>query len=135
MFMIRDRSLLGDHRWSPASPRIIVGISGATGIVYGIRILQALRATEVTTHLVMSRAARLTLAHESDMTAREVLALADTYSPPTTWARRWPRLVRTRGMVVAPCSVKTLAEIATGTCDTLIARAADVTLKDGADWC
>ncbi len=131
MFMIRDRSLLGDHRWSPASPRIIVGISGATGIVYGIRILQALRATEVTTHLVMSRAARLTLAHESDMTAREVLALADTYySPDDVGASLASGSFRTRGMVVAPCSVKTLAEIATGTCDTLIARAADVTLKE-----
>jgi 4-hydroxy-3-polyprenylbenzoate decarboxylase len=131
MFMIRDRSLLGDHRWSPAPQRIIVGISGATGIAYGIRMLQALRAAGIESHLVMSRAARLTLAHESDMIAKEVLALADAhYSPDDVGAALASGSFRTRGMVVAPCSVKTLAEIATGTCDTLLARAADVTLKE-----
>jgi 4-hydroxy-3-polyprenylbenzoate decarboxylase len=131
MFMIRDRSLLGDHRWSLAPQRIIVGISGATGIAYGIRMLQALRAAGIETHLVMSRAARLTLAHESDMIAKEVLALADAhYSPDDVGAALASGSFRTRGMVVAPCSVKTLAEIATGTCDTLLARAADVTLKE-----
>lgn len=111
--------------------RVVVGISGATGIVYGIRLLQMLRAARVETHLVVSRSARLTLAHESDLTAREVLALADTwYSPDDVGAAIASGSFRTRGMIVAPCSVKTLAQIATGVCDTLIARAADVTLKE-----
>ena len=113
------------------SRRIVVGISGATGITYGIRMLGALRIAGVETHLVMSRAARMTLAQESDMSAREVLALADVhYSPDDVGAAIASGSFRTMGMVVAPCSVKTLAQIAIGTCDTLLARAADVTLKE-----
>ncbi|GAA0459445.1 flavin prenyltransferase UbiX [Paractinoplanes deccanensis] len=115
----------------PRPDRIVVGISGATGVVYGIRMLQALRSAGVETHLVMSRAARLTLAHESAMSVRDVLALADAhYAPGDVGAAIASGSFRTRGMVVAPCSVKTLAQIGVGSCDTLLARAADVTLKE-----
>jgi flavin prenyltransferase len=111
--------------------RLVVGISGATGVIYGIRMLQALRSADVETHLVLSRAARLTLHHESDLSTREVLDLADThYAPDDVGAAIASGSFRTCGMVVAPCSVKTLAQIAIGSCDTLLPRAADVTLKE-----
>jgi 4-hydroxy-3-polyprenylbenzoate decarboxylase len=111
--------------------RVVVGISGATGIDYGIRALEMLRAAGAETHLVLSRGARLTLAHESDRTVRDVLALADAhYSPDDLGAAIASGSFRTVGMIVAPCSVKTLAQVATGVCDTLLARAADVTLKE-----
>ena len=110
---------------------IVVGISGATGVIYGIRALQVLRKAGIETHLVMSRSARLTLAQESDLSVREVQALADHhYSPDDIGAAIASGSFRTRGMLVAPCSVKSLAQIAVGTCDTLLARAADVTLKE-----
>ena len=84
--------------------RMVVGISGATGVVYGIRMLQALRVAGVETHLVMSRAARLTLAHESDLSAREVSALADVHhAAEDVGAAIASGSFRTRGMVVAPC--------------------------------
>ncbi|GGU65249.1 flavin prenyltransferase UbiX [Streptomyces albospinus] len=115
---------------SDAQP-LVVGISGGTGIVYGIRMLQALRAGGVPTHLVFSRGARLTLPHECGLTVRDVLALADVHHHPDDMAAAVSSgSFRTRGMVVAPCSVKSLAQIATGVCDTLLARAADVTLKE-----
>jgi 4-hydroxy-3-polyprenylbenzoate decarboxylase len=114
----------------PSDP-LVVGISGATGIAYGIRLLQALRDAQVPAHLVMSHAARMTLAHESDLTVGQVHALADVhYAPGDIGAAIASGSFRTRGMVIAPCSVKTLAQIATGLCDTLLARAADVTLKE-----
>ncbi|WP_202542506.1 UbiX family flavin prenyltransferase [Streptomyces sp. SID2563] len=119
----------------PAHPRavdrMVVGISGATGIAYGIRVLQALRTAGIETHLVMSRSARLTLAYESELTVAQVQELADFhYSPEDVGAPVASGSFRTRGMIVAPCSMKSLAQIAVGTCDTLLARAADVTLKE-----
>ncbi|MGW3324472.1 UbiX family flavin prenyltransferase [Streptomyces virginiae] len=111
--------------------RMVVGISGATGIAYGIRTLQVLKAAGIETHLVMSRSARLTLSYESDLTTAQVQELADFhYSPEDVGAPIASGSFRTRGMIVAPCSVKSLAQIAVGTCDTLLARAADVTLKE-----
>jgi 4-hydroxy-3-polyprenylbenzoate decarboxylase len=116
---------------SPGSHRMVVGISGATGIAYGIRMLQVLRAAGLETHLVMSRSARLTLAYESDMTASQVKSLADFhYAPEDVGAPIASGSFRVRGMVIAPCSVKTLAQIATGTCGSLLPRAADVMLKE-----
>lgn len=116
---------------APSGRPIVVGISGATGVIYGIRALQALRAAGVPTHLVMSRGARLTLAHEGDLSVRQVQALADThYAADDVGAAIASGSFRTRGMLVAPCSVKTLSQIAVGTCDTLLSRAADVTLKE-----
>ena len=110
---------------------VVVGISGSSGVIYGIRILRALRAAAVPTHLVMSRGARVALPHECDLPLSEILALADmSYRPEDMTAAISSGSFRTRGMIVAPCSVKSLAQIATGVCDTLLTRAAEVTLKE-----
>lgn len=112
-------------------PRIVVGISGATGIVYGVRLLELLRAAGVETHLVVSRAGDLTRAHETDLSAKELRALADVSYPITdVGAAIASGSFRTLGMVVAPCSVRSLGEIATGVTTNLLTRAADVVLKE-----
>jgi 4-hydroxy-3-polyprenylbenzoate decarboxylase len=110
---------------------LIVGISGASGVVYGIRLLELLRDLPVETHLVMTRPAELVLATESDLAPKDVRALADV-TPPigNIGSVTSSGSFRTKGMVVAPCSMKSLAEIATGMGSTLLARAADVTLKE-----
>lgn len=111
--------------------RLIVGISGATGFVYGVRLLELLRDTEVETHLVVTKAAEMTRAHETDLSAEQVRALADVAYPiGDVGAAIASGSFRTLGMVVAPCSIKTLSEIATGVTSTLLTRAADVCLKD-----
>ena len=115
----------------PAPRRLIVGLTGATGIVYGIRLLEALQATDVETHLVMTRAAARTLAHEMDRTVDDVRALADvTWPVADIGAPIASGSFRTMGMVVAPCSVRSMSTIATGTTDNLLTRAADVVLKE-----
>lgn len=114
-----------------ARPRLVVGISGASGVIYGIRLLQTLRRIGVETHLVMSRSAEVTLAHETGLKAADVRALADiAYSPADIGAAISSGSFRTLGMVVAPCSVRTLAEISGGVTSTLLTRAADVVLKE-----
>ncbi|RJF86359.1 UbiX family flavin prenyltransferase [Oleomonas cavernae] len=114
-----------------ARPRIIIGISGASGAVYGVRLLEALRVLQVETHLVVSRAGGLTLAHEMNMTVRDLRALADfTYGASDVGAAVSSGSFKTLGMIVAPCSMKTLGEIAHGTGGNLLARAADVVLKE-----
>ncbi len=114
-----------------AERRIVVGISGASGIVYGVRILELLRGTGIQTHLVVSRAGDLTRAHELAMTASELRALADVvHAAGDLAAPLSSGSFRTLGMIVAPCSVKTLAEIATGATSNLLSRAADVVLKE-----
>lgn len=111
--------------------RIIVGISGASGAIYGVRLLQMLRSAEIETHLVVSRAARATIAAETDLTVPEILALADHhYSADDMGAAISSGSFQTLGMVVAPCSVRSLAEIAQGVTTGLISRAADVVLKE-----
>src|SRR5687768_2026471 len=110
--------------------RLIVGISGATGIVYGIRALELLREAGIETHLVVSRAADLTRAHEVDLSAAELRALAAiSYSITDIGAAIASGSFRTMGMIVAPCSARTLAEVATGASSNLLTRAADVILK------
>jgi len=110
---------------------LVVGISGASGVVYGIRLLQALRALKVESHLVMSKSAEVTLAHESDLKVAEVHALADkVYAPADIAAAPSSGSFRTLGMVVAPCSVRSMSEIASGVTSSLLTRAADVTLKE-----
>ncbi len=112
-------------------PRLIVGITGASGTAYGIRMLEELRVLGVESHLVMSKACELTLSYESDLTPREVKALADVVHAPTNFAASIASgSFRTIGMAVAPCSVRTLAEVATGVTTSLLSRAADVTLKE-----
>ena len=114
-----------------APRRLIVGISGASGSVYGIRILQALQGSGIETHLVMSEAARTTLATESTFTVAAVEALASqVHAVRNIGATIASGSFRTLGMVVAPCSVRTLSEIAWGTTGSLLTRAADVVLKE-----
>lgn len=110
---------------------MIVGISGASGVIYGKRILEVLRDLGIETHLIMSRAACITLAAEADFTKQELEALATTtHSNKDIGAVCSSGSYKTLGMIVAPCSVKTMAEIATGTTDNLLSRAADVVLKE-----
>jgi flavin prenyltransferase len=112
--------------------RIIIGISGATGVIHGIRLLQVLReVNEVETHLVLSPAGRRTIALETDFSAEQVEALAHyVHRPSDIAASISSGSFHTAGMIVAPCSIKTLSGIATSYADNLLIRAADVTLKD-----
>jgi len=111
--------------------RIIIGISGATGIQYGIRALQLLREIDVETHLVVSKAAELVRSYETDMKHDELMALADKVYPlADVGAIISSGSFKTVGMLIAPCSVKTLSEIATGVTSSLLSRAADVVLKE-----
>ena len=117
---------------SSSTPRrLIVGISGASGAIYGIRILQALQGSGVETHLVMTESARITLAAETDMSTSDVEALAsDVHNVRNIGATVSSGSFKTMGMVVAPCSIRTLSEIAWGTTSNLLTRAADVVLKE-----
>lgn len=111
--------------------RIVVGISGASGVVYGVRMLEALRDAGIETHLVMSRSAEITLAHETDYKVAEVRALASHwYQQTDIGAGISSGSFRTMGMIVAPCSVRSMSEISTGVTSGLLTRAADVTLKE-----
>jgi 4-hydroxy-3-polyprenylbenzoate decarboxylase len=110
--------------------RMIIGISNASGVIYGKRLLEVLRGLDIETHLIMSHAACITLAAEANFTKRDLEALATTtHSNKTIGAICSSGSCKTLGMMVAPCSVKTLGEIATGTTDNLPSRAADVVLK------
>src|SRR3984893_1953258 len=111
--------------------RLIVGISGASGTVYGIRLLELLRGSDIETHLVMSKSAEMTLAYETDYKPKDVRALAAVNHPNTDiGATISSGSFRTMGMVVAPCSIKSMSEIATGVTSSLLSRAADVVLKE-----
>ncbi len=111
--------------------RLIVGISGASGFVYGVRLLQLLQPLDVESHLVLSKSAQVTMAYETDWKLADVLALADRhYRNDDLAACISSGSYRTLGMVVAPCSMRTLAEVATGLSTTLLTRAADVVLKE-----
>jgi len=113
--------------------RIVVGISGATGAIYGIRLLQLLRDVPgVETHLIISNPAKRTIVQETEMTVREVEELAGVaYDNKDIGASLASGSFRTAGMVIAPCSIKTAAGLAYGFADTLLIRAGDVTLKEG----
>ncbi|TPG08444.1 UbiX family flavin prenyltransferase [Sphingomonas oligophenolica] len=111
--------------------RLVVGISGASGVIYGIRALQRLSELGIETHLIMSRAAKITLAHETDLKVAAVEAMADVvYSPDDIGAAVSSGSFATMGLLVAPCSIRTLSEIATGVTSSLLPRAADVALKE-----
>jgi 4-hydroxy-3-polyprenylbenzoate decarboxylase len=111
--------------------RLIVGISGASGAIYGVRLLELLKDSEIETHLVISRAAHLTLAAETNFKVADVEALADVvHANQDIGAACSSGSFQNLGMVIAPCSVKTMAEIATGVTANLISRAADVALKE-----
>ncbi|MEZ5909802.1 MAG: UbiX family flavin prenyltransferase [Hyphomicrobiaceae bacterium] len=111
--------------------RLIVGISGASGVILGVRTLEVLRPLDVEVHLVVSKAAELTLACETDLTRDGVRALADhTYSIADIAASIASGSFRTLGMIVIPCSIRSMSEIATGVTSNLLTRAADVVLKE-----
>ena len=112
-------------------PRLVVGIAGASGVAYGLRALAACKDLGVESHLVMSRAAALTLAQETELSLAEVQAMADVaYRPGDVGAAIASGSFPTLGMLIAPCSVRTMSEVATGVTSSLMTRAADVTLKE-----
>jgi flavin prenyltransferase len=112
-------------------PKLIIGISGASGIVYGIRLLQCLQSTDVETHLVMTNAAYQTCAYETDLSPNDIHQLADKYYKITDLAASIAYgAFKTIGMIIAPCSMRTLADIAAGTTNNLLTRSADVILKE-----
>jgi 4-hydroxy-3-polyprenylbenzoate decarboxylase len=110
---------------------LIVGISGASGAPYGVRLLEALRKADIPAHLVISKSAGQTLSEEAGKSVDEVRKLAvKTYSNSDLGAAIASGSFKTRGMVIIPCSIRTLSDIAYGTTDTLLSRAADVVLKE-----
>jgi len=121
------------QRRSESEPprRLVVGISGASGAIYGVRMLEILKDRGIETHLVMSRSAEMTLAYETDYKTRDIRKLASVTHPigdigASISSGSFP----TMGMVIAPCSIKTMSEIAAGVTSTLLSRAADVVLKE-----
>ena len=113
------------------SRRVIVGMTGATGALYGVRLLQRLRATGHETHLVASPAGMLNVHHELGLSRKDLEGLADVaYNPADVGARIASGSFSTQAMVVTPCSMRSLAAIALGLSDNLLTRAADVTLKE-----
>ena len=111
--------------------RLIVGISGASGIIYGVRLLQMLKDLPIESHLVMSKSAEMTLGYELDIKLKQIHDLADhVYPVKNIGAAISSGSFRTMGMVIAPCSVRSMSEIATGVTTSLLTRAADVVLKE-----
>ncbi|VTU15241.1 Phenolic acid decarboxylase subunit B [Variovorax sp. SRS16] len=114
-----------------APRRIIVGISGASGAILGVRLLELLRELDVESHLIVSKSAQVTLAYETDLKLKDVTDLADhCYRSDDMAACISSGSYRTLGMVIAPCSMRTLAEIASANSSSLLTRAADVVLKE-----
>ena len=116
---------------SKTPARLIVGISGASGTIYGVRLLEVLRDSEVETHLVMSKSAEVTMSYETDFKPRDVRALASVNYPVSDiGAAISSGSFQTMGMVIVPCSIRTMSEIACGVTASLLSRAADVVLKE-----
>ena len=112
--------------------RLVVGISGASGVILGIRLLEVLQDTEIETHLIISPAARATVAEETDWKVSDVAGLADVaYNHADIGAAIASGSFKTLGMVIIPCSIKTLSAVANSYASDLLSRAADVTLKEG----
>jgi 4-hydroxy-3-polyprenylbenzoate decarboxylase len=117
--------------WDMTTKRVVVGITGASGAVYGLTALKALRAAGVETHLVVSRSAQITMAHETEVRPSDLANLADVlYRVDDIGAAISSGSFRTEGMIVAPCSIRSLSEIASGITSSLLTRAADVVLKE-----
>ncbi len=111
--------------------RLVIGVTGASGAVYARRALEALRETDVETHLILSKASEMTIRYELDQSAADFAALSDCrYAIGDVGAPVSSGSFKTLGMLIAPCSVKTMSEIATGVTGTLLSRAADVVLKE-----
>jgi 4-hydroxy-3-polyprenylbenzoate decarboxylase len=117
---------------TPPAPRLIVAISGASGVMLGIQLLEFLKPNPIQTHLVLTNSARTNIQAETDWQVEQVLALADAvYDPQDVGAAIASGSYATMGMVVIPCSIKSLSAIANSYSDDLLSRAADVTLKEG----
>ena len=115
----------------PERPRLVVGVSGASGVTYGLRVLDACRELSVESHLIFSKAAALTLAQETSLSIAQAQARADViHKVGDVGASVASGSFPTLGMIIAPCSVRTMSEIATGVTSSLLTRAADVTLKE-----
>jgi 4-hydroxy-3-polyprenylbenzoate decarboxylase len=111
--------------------RLVIGIAGASGTIYGIRMLELLKKTDIETHLVMSKSAEMTMVYETKYKPKDVRALASVNHPPADiGASISSGSFPTMGMIVVPCSIRTMSEIATGVTSTLVTRAADVVLKE-----
>ena len=129
--MLTAAAAAADTRDAVGRPRLIVGISGASGAIYGARVLELLRPLPVETHLVMSRSAEVTLALETGLKPADLKARADVvHAVGDLAAAISSGSFKTLGMIVAPCSIRSMAEIATGATATLLTRAADVVLKE-----
>jgi len=110
---------------------MIIGISGATGVIYGVRLLQVLKQQGIETHLVVTKAGEMTRAYETDLSTQQLRGLADVWYPITdVGAAISSGSFRTMGMIIAPCSIHTMSEIAHGISSNLVTRAADVVLKE-----
>ncbi len=117
---------------SHSKPRLIIGITGASGAILGIRMLEALRTLPIETHLILSNSAPLTIQQETDWKVEDVLSLANIrYDFHNVGAAIASGSFHTQGMVIIPCSIKTLSAVANSYTDDLISRAADVNLKEG----
>lgn len=111
--------------------RLVIGISGASGIIYGIRLLELLQNSDIETHLVITQSAQLTLRYETSMSLEAVTSLADqTHPVKNIGASIASGSFKSLGMIIAPCSVRSMSEIATGVTSSLLTRAADVALKE-----
>jgi flavin prenyltransferase len=111
--------------------RLVIGLSGASGVAYGIRLLEALRDLKIESHLVITRPAEMTIGYETSLKPKAVAAMADySYAIDDIAAPIASGSFKTKGMIVAPCSVRTMSEIATGVTTSLLTRAADVMLKE-----
>ena len=114
-----------------SADRLIIGISGASGVQYGVRALELLKPLPIETHLIMSKSAELTVHHELDQSVEDIRALADVWHPVrNVGASVASGSFRTRGMLMAPCSIRTLGEVTCGVTSSLLTRAADVVLKE-----
>jgi flavin prenyltransferase len=112
-------------------PQLVVGISGASGAIYGVRTLEILKSHGIAAHLVISKSAALTLKEEADLSVEQVRELAESsYQITDVGAAISSGSFKTRGMIIVPCSIRTLSDIAYCTTDNLLSRAADVTLKE-----
>lgn len=122
---------MSDLSKSAERPRLIVGISGASGVIYGIRALDACRDLGIESHLVLSKSAALTLSQETELSVADLNARADiVHRASDVGAAIASGSFRTLGMIIAPCSVRTMSEIASGVTSSLLTRAADVVLKE-----
>jgi len=111
--------------------RLVIGLSGASGVAYGIRMLEACRQLGIESHLVMTKPAEMTIGYETELSPKQVAAKADfSYAVSDIAAPIASGSFKTKGMIVAPCSVRTMSEIATGVTTSLLTRAADVMLKE-----